>query len=84
LPSGGIAQVDARAQGGGAGLPPHAFANPEGLVDLMQRSRGKMKLQPDHRLVLKADWDLPEQRLKGVRRLISDMAQLAAKGRKAD
>jgi len=80
----GIAQVDAGPKGAVLAFRRNAFANPEGLVDLMQRSRGKMKLQPDHRLVLKADWDLPEQRLKGVRRLISDMAQLAAKGRKAD
>jgi len=33
--------------------------------------------------VFKDDWDLPEQRLKGVRRLISDLARLAEKGRKA-
>jgi len=61
----------------------NTFSNPEGLIDLMQRSRGKMKLQPDHKLVFKDDWDSPEQRLKGVRRLISDLARLAEKGRKA-
>ena len=31
----------------------------------MQKSRGGVKLQPDHKLVFKADWDLPEARLQG-------------------
>ena len=46
------------------------FANPEGLVAFMQKSRGGVKMQPDHKLVFKADWDLPEKRLKGVRALV--------------
>jgi transcription-repair coupling factor (superfamily II helicase) len=79
----GIAQVDAGPRGAVLSFRNNAFSNPEGLVELMQRSRGKMKLQPDHKLVFKDDWDLPEQRLKGVRRLISDLARLAEKGRKA-
>ncbi|MCL4767374.1 MAG: transcription-repair coupling factor [Hyphomicrobiaceae bacterium] len=79
----GIAQVDAGPKGAVLAFRRNAFANPEGLVGLMQRSRGSMKLQPDHRLVLKADWDLPEARLKGVRRLISELAEVAAKGRKS-
>jgi transcription-repair coupling factor (superfamily II helicase) len=41
-----------------------------------------MKLQADHKLVFKADWDLPEHRLKGVRKFIAELAEVAAKGRK--
>ena len=74
-----VAQVEAGPKGAVLTFRNNAFTNPEGLVDLIQRSRGKMKLQPDHRLVYKADWDQPEQRLKGVRRLIGDLAGLAAK-----
>src|SRR5690606_2610609 len=74
-----VAQVEAGPKGVVLTFRNNAFTNPEGLVDLIQRSRGKMKLQPDHRLVYKADWDQPEQRLKGVRRLIGDLAGLAAK-----
>ncbi len=78
----GIAQVDAGPKGAVLSFRRNAFANPEGLVELMQRSRGKMKLQPDHRLVFKSDWDRPEQRTKGVRKLIADLAQLASRGKK--
>jgi transcription-repair coupling factor (superfamily II helicase) len=59
------------------------FANPEGLIAVVQRSRGLFKVQPDQRLVFKADWDLPELRLKGVRGLVGELAALAAKARKA-
>jgi transcription-repair coupling factor (superfamily II helicase) len=75
----GIAQVDAGPKGAVLSFRKNTFANPEGLVDLVQRSRGKMKLQPDHKLVLKADWDRPDKRLNGVRQLISDLAKLTAK-----
>ena len=37
----------------------------------MQKSKGAAKLQTDHKLVFKADWDLPEARLKGVRALVT-------------
>ncbi len=49
----------------------------------MQKSRGMVKLQPDHKLVFKADWDLPEARLKGVRALVRQFAELASKAKKA-
>jgi transcription-repair coupling factor (superfamily II helicase) len=65
------------------GFYKNQFANPEGLVAFMQKSRGNIKLQPDHRLVFKADWDLPEARLKGVRALVVELAQIAGAGRKA-
>jgi transcription-repair coupling factor (superfamily II helicase) len=53
------------------------FANPEGLVRMMNASRGLMKVQSDHKLVFRGDWDLPEQRLAGVRDLARHLAELA-------
>ena len=59
------------------------FANPEGLIAFVQNSRGALKVQPDQRLVYRADWDLPEARLKGVRALIQKFAELASKTKQA-
>lgn len=59
------------------------FANPEGLLDLIGSARGLIKLQTDHKLVFKGDWDLPEMRLKGVRGFVANLAEVAAEGRKA-
>jgi transcription-repair coupling factor (superfamily II helicase) len=79
----GVSQVDAGPKGAVLAFRRNTFANPEGLVALMQRSRGRMKLQPDHRLIFKSDWDLPESRLEGVRTLLGELVRIAAQGRKA-
>jgi len=79
----GIAKVDAGPKGAVITLYRNTFANPEGLIGLVQSSRGALKVQPDQRLVWRADWDLPEHRLKGVRALVEKFAELAGKARKA-
>jgi len=79
----GVSQIDAGPKGAVIQFRKNQFANPEGLVAFMQKSRGTVRLQPDHRMVFKADWDLPELRLKGVRALALELAKIAGAGRKA-
>jgi transcription-repair coupling factor (superfamily II helicase) len=79
----GIAQIDAGPKGAVIAFRRNEFANPQGLVEMMQKSKGAVRLQPDHKLVFKADWDLPEKRLQGVRSLVQRLAQIAASGSKA-
>jgi len=79
----GIAQVDAGPRGAVVGFYRNEFANPEGLVAFVQSSRGHLKVQPDRKLVYRAEWDLPAERLKGVRAFIGQLAGVAAKARKA-
>jgi transcription-repair coupling factor (superfamily II helicase) len=78
-----VSQIDAGPKGAVIQFRKNQFANPEGLVAFMQKSRGTVRLQPDHRMVFKADWDLPELRLKGVRALALELAKIAGAGRKA-
>jgi transcription-repair coupling factor (superfamily II helicase) len=80
---GGLAQVDAGPKGAVVAFRKNQFANPEGLVAFMQRSRGGVRMQPDHKLVFKADWETPEARLKGVRALVRQLAEIAAEAKKA-
>ncbi|MBA2127808.1 transcription-repair coupling factor [Hyphomicrobium methylovorum] len=79
----GISKVDAGPKGGVVTLYKSKFANPDGLIAFVQSSRGALKVQPDQRLVFRADWDLPETRLKGVRSLIQKFADLASKPKQA-
>jgi transcription-repair coupling factor (superfamily II helicase) len=78
-----IAKVDAGSKGGVITLYRNTFANPDGLVALVQASRGALKVQPDQKLVYRADWDLPEKRLKGVRSLVQQFADIAGQAKKA-
>jgi len=79
----GLAQVDAGPKGAVIGFHRNQFANPEGLVAFVARAKGGVKLQADHKLVFKADWERPEARLKGVRALVRELAEIAGRGRKA-
>jgi transcription-repair coupling factor (superfamily II helicase) len=79
----GIAQVDAGPKGALIAFRRNTYANPEALVAFVQSSKGRVKVQPDMKLVYKADWDQPEVRLKGVRSLVLELAQMAEAVRKA-
>ena len=62
------------------GFHKKTFPNPQGLIELVAKSKGGVKIQPDQKLVFRGDWDLPEARLKGVRALAAQLAALAAAG----
>jgi transcription-repair coupling factor (superfamily II helicase) len=79
----GVSQVDAGPRGAVVGFYRNQFANPEGLVQFVQASRGIIKVQPDQKLVFRAEWDLPAERLKGVRGFIGQLAGVASKAKKA-
>ncbi len=72
----GIAQIDAGPKGGVLQFRHNQFAKPEGLVDFMQRSRGAVRLQPDHKLVYKADWTDDGRRIKGVLKIVKSLAAM--------
>ncbi len=79
----GIAQVDAGPKGALIAFRRNEFADPEALVAFVQASRGLVKVQLDQKLVFKADWSTPAERLKGVRGLVLQLAEMAERGRKA-
>ncbi len=79
----GIAKVDAGSKGAAITLYKNSFANPEGLIAFVQAQRGKLKVMPDQRLVFRADWDLPDARLKGVRSLVQQFVDIASKTKRA-
>jgi transcription-repair coupling factor (superfamily II helicase) len=79
----GLAQVDAGPKGAVISFRKNQFANPEGLVLFMQNSRGGVRMQPDHKLVFKAQWPQAADRLRGVRALVRQLVDIAGAARKA-
>ncbi|HZV21170.1 MAG TPA: transcription-repair coupling factor, partial [Hyphomicrobiales bacterium] len=73
----GVAQVDAGPKGAVVAFRNKRFANPPGLVKFMHDLGAAVKLQPDHKLVFKADWEDDAERLKGTRALIRELAEIA-------
>ncbi len=74
----GVERIEAGPKGATVAFRGNDFANPAGLVALIGKQAGTMTLRPDHRLVLRRSWETPGDRLSGARRLISELAQIAA------
>ncbi len=73
----GVSRIEAGPKGAVLGFQGDRFANPEGLLSFVGTHANKVKLQPDHRMVYKANWAEEEARLKGVSRLIDELYSLS-------
>jgi transcription-repair coupling factor (superfamily II helicase) len=73
----GISQVDAGPKGAVISFRNKRFANPQGLVKFMHDNGAAVKLQPDHKLVFRAEWDDGVERLRGARALVRELADVA-------
>jgi transcription-repair coupling factor (superfamily II helicase) len=73
-----IERIEAGPKGATIAFRGNRFANPAGLVDMISRQGGAMKLRPDHRLVYLRAWDNVDERLKGLNQLVDRLAAIAA------
>lgn len=73
-----VAKLDAGPKGIVLSFHDNTFAKPERLVRLIAESKGQMKVRPDHKLVLLRETASPRERLKTARKLMGELAALAA------
>ena len=73
----GVERVEAGPKGAVITLRHNRFANPAGLVELIQRNAGALKLRTDQKIVYLRNWDDDKQRLSGVARLLQALVKLA-------
>ncbi|CAA7616078.1 transcription-repair coupling factor [Magnetospirillum sp. UT-4] len=76
----GIEKVDAGPKGAVVTFRNNSFPNPAGLVKLISQQLGTAKLRPDHKLVFIRGWDEPDQRVKGLRKVVARLAEIAREG----
>jgi transcription-repair coupling factor (superfamily II helicase) len=80
----GVEKVDAGPKGAVVAFHNNEFARPAELVAYIGRQGGRqagaVKLRPDHKLVYQRQWDDPPARLRGVRRLLDELAEVAGRG----
>ncbi|MEJ2015394.1 MAG: helicase-related protein, partial [Limibacillus sp.] len=72
-----VEKVDSGPKGLVIAFHNDSFPNPGALVSLIQQQVGKVQLRPDHRLVYRRSWTSSRDRLKGVRLLLNDLAEMA-------
>ena len=74
----GISKLDAGPKGLVVSFNQDNYSNPEGLIQLIQEEPGRLSLRPDHRLVMRRDWERDKTRLRETRQFVSKLAELAA------
>ena len=74
----GVEKIDAGPKGGTIAFRNNYFANPAALIQLISRHSGTMKVRPDQKIVVTRDWPTPDDRLKGAKALLTQLAKLAA------
>ncbi len=75
----GVGKIDAGPKGALVSFHQDQVANLEGLVRFVQQQAGAVKLRPDHKLVYQGRWEDPQARLAGVRQLLDELGEVAAK-----
>ncbi|MEO0850704.1 MAG: TRCF domain-containing protein, partial [Pseudomonadota bacterium] len=73
----GVAKIDAGPKGAVVSFRNNAFANPAGLVQFIATSPYDVKLRPDQKVVFKQEWPDERARLKGCRRVLSLLLDIA-------
>jgi transcription-repair coupling factor (superfamily II helicase) len=73
----GVEKLEAGPKGAVISLRDNRFANPAGLVDLIQRNAGTLKIRPDQKIVYLRSWDDAKARLTGVAKLAQALAKIA-------
>ncbi|MEM9170001.1 MAG: transcription-repair coupling factor [Pseudomonadota bacterium] len=73
----GVAKIDAGPKGAVVSFRNDAFANPAGLVQYIATSPLDVKLRPDQKLVFRQNWPDEKARLKGCRRTLDLLREIA-------
>jgi transcription-repair coupling factor (superfamily II helicase) len=49
-----------------------------GLVTFIQKNQVLWRIRPDHKVVVKGEWETPKQRLDAAEKVLAELAKLAA------
>ncbi len=72
-----IERLDAGEKGATISFYQNTFPNPAGLVNYISSQMGTIRLRPDQKLVVMRPWGKLEDRLSGVKKIISKISELA-------
>ena len=72
-----VAKIDVGPKGAVVSFRADTFANPAGLVGFVQKNPAVWRLRPDHKVIVKGEWETPPQRLAAAERVLSELARLA-------
>ncbi|MGE3157031.1 MAG: TRCF domain-containing protein, partial [Xanthobacteraceae bacterium] len=72
-----VEKIEAGPKGAVITFRDNSFANPERLVGFIRQQGPSARVRPDMKVVFFADWERPEERLKGATTILRNLANLA-------
>jgi transcription-repair coupling factor (superfamily II helicase) len=78
-----VSKIDVGPKGAVVAFRDDQFPNPMGLVAQVQRRQHDWRLRPDHKVVVKGEWETPEQRLNAAERILSELVRVAVQAQAA-
>ena len=72
-----VSKIDVGPKGAVVTFRDDQFVNPMGLVGLVQKQGAFWRVRPDHKVVVKGEWDTSDQRLAAAERILSQLAKVA-------
>ena len=72
-----VEKIEAGPKGAVITFRDNSFANPERLVGFIRQQGPSARVRPDMKVVFFAEWDRPEERLKGATTILRNLANLA-------
>jgi transcription-repair coupling factor (superfamily II helicase) len=73
-----VSKIDVGPKGAVVSFRNDDFKNPLGLVQFVAKNQIAWRVRPDHKVVVKGEWETPEQRLAAAERVLGELAKLAA------
>ena len=73
-----VAKIDVGPKGAVVSFRNDEFKNPAGLVQFVARNAVAWRVRPDNKIVVKGEWETPEQRLAAAEKVLTELAKLAA------
>ncbi len=78
-----VAKIEAGPKGAVVSFRDDRFANPEGLIGYIHKQGREARVRPDMKVVFFADWEEPEDRLKGAARILRALVAIAERAKAA-
>jgi transcription-repair coupling factor (superfamily II helicase) len=72
-----VAKIDVGPKGAVVSFRENHFANPAGLVAFIQKNAVSWRLRPDQKIVIKGEFETPDERLAAAGRVLGQLARLA-------
>ena len=72
-----VSKIDVGPKGAVVAFRDDSFPNPMGLVALVQQRSALWRLRPDHKVVVKGEWNTPDSRLNAAEHVLAALAKVA-------